>query len=75
MDLLMRCKNFIFKLFTKERRKPLELSSLINDMFFMFDHYWKGRKSFINVCYLPYFPCSFHVILALDEVMADNFMT
>ena len=71
IDLLMGCKNLIFKFFTKERRKSLELSSLINDMFFMFDHCWKGCKSFINVCYLHYFPCSFHVILALNEVMAE----
>ena len=44
----------------------------INDMVFMFDHFWKGYKSFINICYLhDFFSCSFHVILPLDEVMIE----
>ena len=71
MDLRMGCRNFIFKLFIKERRKSLEFASLINDMFFVFDKFWKGRKCFINICYLHYFPYSFHVILALDEVITE----
>ena len=76
MNLLRGCRKFIFKLFTKERRKSLEFSemfaSVINEMIFMFDHCWKGRKSFINICYLyDFFPYSFHVILTLDEVMGE----
>ena len=39
---------------------------------FMFDHGQKGRKYFINICDLhDFFPYSFHVILALDEVMVE----
>ena len=42
-------------------------------MFFMFDHCWKGCKSFISICCLhDFFPCTFHVILALDEVMVER---
>ena len=67
----MGCRNFVFKLFTKEQRRSLEFSYLINDMFFMFDYCWKDRKSFINICYLHYFPYSFQFILALDEVMTE----
>ena len=56
MNLLMGCRNFIYKLFIKERRKSLEFSemfaSVINGMIFMFDHCWKSCKSFINICYL-----------------------
>ena len=41
-------------------------------MFLIFDHCWKGCKSFINICYLhDFFPCLFHVILALVEVMVS----
>ena len=44
----------------------------MNGMIFMFDHCWKGRKSIINICYLhDFFSYPFHVILALDEVMAE----
>ena len=70
MDLRMGCRNFTFKHFTKERKKSLEFSSL-NNTFFMFDHCWNGRKFFINICYLHYFPYSFHPILALDEAMTE----
>ena len=68
MNLLMGCRNFIFKLLTKERRKSLEFSEMIaiviNGMIFMFDHCWKARKSFINICYLYdffsiFFSCQF----------------
>ena len=53
-DLFMRCKNFIYKLFTKERKISSEFSEIfaLLSMFFMFDHCWKGCKSFINICYL-----------------------
>ena len=74
MELFMRRKNFIFKLFTKERKIPSEFSEIfaLLSMFFMFDHCWKGCKPFINICYLhDFFPCSFHVILALVEVMVS----
>ena len=71
----MGWRNFHFKLFTKDRRKSLEFSEIfavINGMIFMFDHCWNNRKSFINIFYLhDFFPYSFHVILALDEVMAE----
>ena len=70
MDLRMGCRNFTFKHFTKERKKSLEFFSL-NNMFFMFDHCWNGRTFFINICYLHYFPYSFHLILALGEVMTE----
>ena len=41
-------------------------------MIFTFDNCWKGRKSFINICYLnDFFPYSFHVILALGKEMAE----
>ena len=42
-------------------------------MFFMSDHCWKGRKSFMNICYLHYFfqKNYFYVILPLDEAMAE----
>ena len=74
MDLFMGCKNFIFKIFTTERKNLSEFSEIfaLLSMFFKFDHCWKGCKSFINICYLhDFFPCSFHVILALDEVMVE----
>ena len=70
--LFRRCKNFIFKLFTKERKISSEFSEIfaLLSMFFMFDHCWKGCKSFINICYLhDFFPCSFQVILALVKFL------
>ena len=76
MDLLMGFRNFIFKLFTKERKKSLEFSQnfcyVINGMIFMFDHCWKSRKSFLTfVICMIFFPHSFHVILALDQVIGE----
>ena len=60
-DLFMGCKNSIFKLFSKEPRNSSEFSEI-----FVFDRCCKGCKSFINICYLhDFFPCMFHVILAL----------
>ena len=40
-------------------------------MFFMFDHCWKGFKSFINIfCLHDFFSFFSNVILALDEVIS-----
>ena len=74
-ELLMRRKNFIFKLFTKERKNSSEFSEIFAFllMCFMFGRCWKGCKFFINACYLHNFcPCLFHVILALVEVMVST---
>ena len=74
-DLFMRCKNFIYKLFTKERKISSEFSEIfaLLSMFFMFDHCWKGCKSFIKIYLHDFFPCSFHVILALVDGFHESF--
>ena len=73
--LFRRCKNFIFKLFTKERKISSEFSEIfaLLSMFFMFDHCWKGCKSFIKIYLHDFFPCSFHVILALVDGFHGSF--
>ena len=45
--------------------------SVIN-MFFMFDHCGKGLNLLLKFVFcMVFFPCSFHIILALDEVVVE----
>ena len=72
----MECRNFIFKLFTKERRNSLEFLGILSllSMIYLFHVCCcrNGCKSLIPICYLhDFFLCSFHIILASDEVMVE----
>ena len=70
VELIMKCRNFIFKLFTKEQRNSLSLPLMIYVAHVCCCR--KGCKSLIPICYLhDFFLCSFHFILALDEVMVE----
>ena len=62
--LFRRCKNFIFKLFTKERKISSEFSEIfaLLSMFFMFDHCWKGCKLLLTFVICMIF---FHVLFKL----------
>ena len=76
IDLTMKCRNFIFKPFTKERRNSLEflaILSLLSMYIFHVRHCWKGCKPLITICYLhDFFLCSFRILLALDEVVVEE---
>ena len=72
----MKCRNFIFKLFTKEQRNSLEFLGILSLPLMIYVFHVcccrKGCKSLIPICYLhDLFLCSFRVILVSDEVMVE----
>ena len=74
-DLFMGCKKFIFKLFTKERRNSSEFSdifALLSICFSCLIIVGKVVNLLLTfVTCMIFFPCSFHVILTLDDVMVE----
>ena len=76
MDLLVGCRNFIFKLFTKERRESLEFSEIFALLsmtcFSCLIIVGKTVNLLLTFAICMIFKKKyFHVILALEEIMAE----